>query len=541
MWERESTRREFIKLAAMLTTSFSFGCISDELSTEMKKNGKNTKDYPVVVIGAGLGGLSSAVYLSKAGFPVTVIEQHEIPGGYATAFKRGDYCFDVSLHFFSIREDIYKELDVDNKVERIPLERTIRIISKDKDVLIEQTNSKEMIEALYKNYPKEKDGIIQYYQHCFDVFEELKKFGKKVESGSVVLQSFPNQFPKMWDLRDMSYADLLDRYIKDAETKSALSRVCAIIGLPPSKASAFMAVVLVGSLLNSKTYYFRSRSQDFSNALAEVIKENNGNLLYGKVVHKIITKDDSITGVQTEDGEVYPAKIIVSNANAPDTFGRFLSHNKTATLYMKRLSKFKPSISCFIVWLGLEGELRDKIEGHSILLDSGFDIDTDFQNYLNCDAEKFPIAIAMYNNYFKEYSKPGTSTITIMALSGYEPWRRFEKDYFLGNKKEYYQQKNRIAKTMIKRVEEQVIPGLSSMINVMESSTPLTNMRFTKNPEGAIYGYPCSVDNCFTTRIKNATPIKGLYLSSGWGKYSGSYTGGIMNGRDTFRQIMKDI
>ena len=282
MWERESTRREFIKLAAMLTTSFSFGCISDELTKEVKENGKNPKDYPVVVIGAGLGGLSSALYLSKAGFPVTVIEQHNIPGGYATAFRRGDYYFDVSLHFFGIREDIYKELGIGNKVERIPLERTIRIISKDKDVLIEQTNSKEMIEALYKYYPKEKDGIIQYYQHCFDVFEELTKFSKKVETGSISLQSFPSQFPKMWGLRDMSYADFLDKYIKDAETKSSLSRVCAIIGLPPSKASAFMAVVLVGSLLKSKTYYyFRSRSQDFSNALADVIKENNGNLIYG--------------------------------------------------------------------------------------------------------------------------------------------------------------------------------------------------------------------------------------------------------------------
>jgi phytoene dehydrogenase-like protein len=149
--------------------------------------------------------------------------------------------------------------------------------------------------------------------------------------------------------------------------------------------------------------------------------------------------------------------------------------------------------------------------------------------------------IALYDNYYKGYSKPGTSTLTIMILSGYEPWQRFEKDYFAGNKTAYNREKERIAHTLIKRVEEKVIPGLSSMIKVMEAATPLTNIRFTKNPEGAIYGYPSGVDNAYMNRVKNTTPIKGLYLSSGWGSNAGSYTGGIMNGREVYRLIIKEI
>ena len=125
---------------------------------------------------------------------------------------------------------------------------------------------------------------------------------------------------------------------------------------------------------------------------------------------------------------------------------------------------------------------------------------------------------------------------------GYEPWRRFAKDYFAGNKEEYNREKERIARTLIKRVEEKVIPGLSSMIKVMEAATPLTNIRFIKNPEGAIFGYPNSMDNSYMNRgTKNTTPIKGLFLSSGWGSRSGSYTGGIMNGREVSRLIMKEI
>jgi len=58
----------------------------------------NKKEFPIVVIGAGLGGLVSSSYLSKFGFDVTLIEQHSVPGGYATSFDRGDFTFDVSLH-----------------------------------------------------------------------------------------------------------------------------------------------------------------------------------------------------------------------------------------------------------------------------------------------------------------------------------------------------------------------------------------------------------------------------------------------------------
>jgi len=64
------------------------------------------KDYPTVVIGAGLGGLCCAAHLARQGIPVTVLEKHDIPGGYATAFDRagGKFRFEVSLEGTAIKE-----------------------------------------------------------------------------------------------------------------------------------------------------------------------------------------------------------------------------------------------------------------------------------------------------------------------------------------------------------------------------------------------------------------------------------------------------
>ena len=104
----------------------------------------------------------------------------------------------------------------------------------------------------------------------------------------------------------------------------------------------------------------------------------------------------------------------------------------------------------------------------------------------------------------------------MIFLSGYEPWRKFESDYRAGKKEAYYQEKAHWAQTLIRRAEKELIPGLSSMIEVQEAATPLTNWYYTGNTEGAIYGYEQSMDNAYMNRIKNRTPLKGLYLASAW-------------------------
>jgi prolycopene isomerase len=75
----------------------------------------------------------------------------------------------------------------------------------------------------------------------------------------------------------------------------------------------------------------------------------------------------------------------------------------------------------------------------------------------------------------------------------------------------------------------------------IEAAIPLTNMRYTKNPEGAIVGYETNFDNYGPIRIKNRTPIKGLYLSSAWGNPGGGYADVMTGGQSAFKDLMEDF
>lgn len=541
MLNKSISRRSFLTISAMTaaTVALDFSRISAFAANMGPK-----ADYPTVIIGAGLGGLVCAAYLAKQGIPVTVVEQHSIPGGYATSFDRagGKFNFEVSLHGTSIHNNgaarILSDIGVLNKIQLAELPEVYRLKTSKLDISVPQRNPEAYIALLSKHFPAEAEGIRGFVEEMIAIADEVDTLSLK--KGKFFKLIFPLQYPKMWDVRNKTLADLMNDHVKDPELQHVLAALWGYYGLPPSQLSGFYYANATGGYLKNGSYYIKDRSQNLSDAIAEVIEDHGGTVLYDTRVQKILVKKGSVEGIALEGGETLPARAVVSNASVPSTFREMVPEDVIPVDYREKLNEYKPSISSFIVWLGLNQDLRGKIQAFSTHVSSGRGAEADYQFGLQGGIEDQSFSVCIYDNIFQGYSSPGTSTIQLLALGGYEPWRKFETDYQAGNKAEYYKEKARWTDILIRRAEKEVIPGLSGMIEVKDSATPLTNWRYTGNTAGAIYGFEQSMNNAYMNRIKNRTPLKGLYLASAWGDPGGGYAGVYRGGQSAFVALMED-
>lgn len=541
MLNKKISRRSFLTISAMAATTFALDW-QRIVAYAAQMGPKN--DYPTVIIGGGLGGLCCGAYLSRFGIPVTVVEQHYIPGGYATSFERanGKFTFEVSLEGTSIHNNaaaqILRELGVLEKLQLVELPGVLKIKGANFEIAVPQRDPEALIALLSKHFPEEKEGIRGIVQEMIGILEESQKLAQ--QKGRISRADFPTQYPKMWNVRDKTLADLLNSFVKNPSLQNALSAQWGFYGLPPSKLSGFYYAIAFAEYLRNGSFYIKPRSQALSNSLASAIETSGGKVLYGTLVERVLVKDGAVTGVGLSGGKTLPARAVVSNASALTTFKGMLPQEILPPDYLKKIGEYRPSISTFIVWLGLNQELKGKFKDYKYPVTSGEGPEADYQFSLKGDVEKGDFGVTLYDSLFEGYSKPGTSTLKLLFLSGYEPWRKFEADYRAGRKETYNKEKERWTDILIRRTEKEVIPGLSSMIEVKDSATPLTNWYFTRNTEGAIYGFEQAMNNAYMNRLDNRTPVKGLYLASAWGNPGGGYTAVLRSGQITFGKMMED-
>ena len=202
---------------------------------------------------------------------------------------------------------------------------------------------------------------------------------------------------------------------------------------------------------------------------------------------------------------------------------------------------FSVSLSSFQIFLGLKRDLVHElgIPDTELFYYPSYDMEAGYKAALDADMNNPGFCVTLYDNLYPGYAPKGKNIINLIILQGYEHWKKYETDYRKGNKEAYRQEKERMGDVLIRRAETVLLPGLSEAIEVKEIGTPLTNVRFTGNYRGAIYGWDETLDNSNPRRLPHTTPIKKLYLSGAWTSPGHGYGGVIASGLECFGEIMK--
>jgi all-trans-retinol 13,14-reductase len=535
-------RRDFIQ---SLFAGVSVGAL-DWSALPNGRGGTTSKDeFDAVIIGAGLAGLSCAAAFARQGFKPLVLEQHSKPGGYATTFRRKDFIFDVSLHSTVVGErdgvhNLLPGFPEITQVEFLPHRDLYRAVFPDHDVRVPQKDLQKYIRDLVALFPEERAGIEGIFEDMQGLSGDIGKFQRA--GGQVDMSRFFQDFPHLVKSVGKTWGQMIDNRLKDHKLKAIVSSLWVYYGLPPSRLSPYYYALPTFGYLQSGGWYPRGRSQAISDALTAFITERGGQVRLRTSVAEILVKDHAAYGVKTASGETIKARAVVSNANPQDTFRKMMRPERFLADYLEKLDSYSVSLSCFQVFLGLNKNLVDEVglEDTEIFYYPGYDFDAGYEAMLRGDVEKGGYCLTLYDNLDSGYSPAGKNTLNILTLQGYDPWQEYEKDYFKGNKRAYLGKKKAMADALVAQTEKRFLPGLSKAIEVIEVGTPLTNVRYTRNYRGAIYGWDQTLNNSGRERVGHKTPIKNLYLAGAWSTPGHGYGAVIPSGLMCFGEIMKE-
>ncbi len=505
------------------------------------------KEYDAIVIGAGGGGLSAAAMMALGGMKVLLIEQHSKVGGYMGNFERGDYTFEISLHAMDgfepgvgLNLQTFKELGIMNKVKPIKLDPMYISKYPDFDVVV-PADAYEYIKVLKGLFPEEEKGIDSLFKDQKDMLYAMGNL-MGLQSGQYwpmfkSLFTHPVSYYKLAVAYRQNLAQFLDKHTQNEKLIAVFTQLAGFAGGSPEDIPSIFFCMMWNFYHFGGYYYFEGGSQSISDALAEVIEENGGEILLSTRANKIYLEDGAAVGVGTKDGKKFMGRYVVSNASAPATLFEMVGKEHLPKDYVEEVENMKIGLSCFQVYLGVDRDYSEYFPGdtHEIMVSTSYNQEENFAMIKNGDAEGAGFAIVNYSMADKSVAPEGKNVIVLTSILPYD-WK--DNWHINESYKKYTELKNETGMIFVKRAAK-YLPGLESHIEVYEVGSPRTMEHYTLNPGGSIFGWDNTMDQSILNRLPQKTPVKNLYLAGAWTFPGGGQSAVLISGATIGKKILK--
>jgi all-trans-retinol 13,14-reductase len=490
--------------------------------------------FNAVIVGGGLGGLTAGATLAKLGKKVLLLEQHYIPGGCATTFKRKDFIFEVGLHEMDglYEKDsklrIFELLGVNKSVEFKQVPELFHVKYDSMDFTFPHGREKAL-HTLTDKFPEEKKGIKALFKLMNGVLEEIPKMPSKKWKSTLLLPLMPLLFPNIVKASRSSVGHWLDKNIKNDQLKLILTTNLLYYGDDPYTMSLMYFSTAQASYIGGGGHFIKGGSQKLSDYLTRFIQSHGGQVLLGKKVENVIIEKGKACGVKFKDAfneDIEPVSVysdsVILNAAIP--LAAKMLPEPYQSILNDKTSKYEEACSLISVYMGFDVDLKTFGIKHYSSYIQGEEVHSlkDIRGNYQGEWDNKSFVFVDYSQIDSELAPEGKSVGVICAADYLKEWENL-------NPVDYKNKKDQVAQLFFQRLEKHY-PGIMDHLVYYEVGTSKTIQKFTLNPKGTPYGYAQTPAQSGMGRIPSKSSVKNMYFASAWSFPGGGFTGAILGG-----------
>jgi phytoene dehydrogenase-like protein len=482
----------------------------------------------IIIIGAGIAGLSAGCYGQMNGYRTQIFELHEQPGGLCTSWEREGYIIDGCIHWLvgsSPADNFYRiweELGAVQGRHMVEHDEFMRIEGADGKVFIVYTDVDRLEQHMKELAPADKKVIEEFIKGiraCTRVdlpIEKAPELYGPIDGPKLLFKMFSFlRVMRKW--KRISIQDFAKRF-SDPFLHQAFLLTFDLPDFP------MMGMLMTLAWMHKRSAgYPIGGSLEFSRAIERRYLDLGGEIHYRSLVSKILVENDEAVGVRLVDGTEHRGEIIISAADGHATIFDMLEAkyiNDKIRGYYDKLPIFFPLVQ---VALGV----ARSFEGlpHIIVYPLKKPVTIAGQEHKSVGVE--------IHNFDSTLAPPGKTVLQVTFPSDYDHWKRLRQD-----PERYKAEKEQIADQVITLLDQR-FPGLAGQVEMCDVATPMTWERYTGNWQASFEGWLITTKT-FGMRMRKTLPgLKNFYMVGQWVEPGGGLPPAAMSGRNVVQVICK--
>ncbi|MCT7360588.1 phytoene desaturase family protein [Thalassolituus pacificus] len=478
--------------------------------------------YDVIVIGSGMGGLTTAAFLSLLGQKVAVMEQHYTAGGFTHAYDREGFEWDVGVHYIG---EVHKPstlrrvFDVVSEgrlqwAEMAPEYDRIILGKEEYGFIAGRENFAAMLK---ERFPQEGQAIDRYIELIREMSRKTPRFFAGQAMPPLLARAYnlirPLLLPKAFF---QTTREVLENLTGNQQLISVLTGQWGDYGQTPTDAAFIMHALIAKHYLAGGAYPVGGASA-IARTIIPTIQKSGGEVFTYADVDEIIVRNNRACGVRLANGTELTAERVVSNAGFWNTTQRLLPAEVRKKLGTERWAEqVQRSSAHYCIYAGFDGTAEELgLSTTNLWIYPSADHEGNLQRYYDDPEQEFPVVYISFpsakdpdwNNRF-----PGKSTVEIVTVARHEWFSQWAGSTWNQRGEEYDQIKAKVSERLLEKLYER-LPQLREKLVFQELSTPLSSDWFQKSSAGEIYGLDHFVDRFKKPFLHPVTPVKNLYMT----------------------------